>query len=41
MISREYGEVLDIIKTYLKNYSIEDQNKVLGLNAIKFYNIQI
>jgi len=37
--AEDYGQVLGIIERYFHSYSEEDQAKIFGLNARKFYNI--
>lgn len=37
----DYKNVTDIVKKYIKKYKEEDQDKILGLNAINFYGIQV
>lgn len=41
LLSANYSEVLEIVISYLTRFSMEDQKRVLGLNAVSFYNIKI
>lgn len=38
-LAAEYEQVLAIVSSYFKEYSEDDINKIMGDNAIKFYNI--
>lgn len=40
LVAAEYKDVVKIIKDYFSSFTENEQNKVFGLNAIKFYNIQ-
>lgn len=35
----EYNQVVDIVKHYIQRFSPEDQAKVMGGNAIRFYHL--
>lgn len=37
----EYGQVVDIVKHYISKFSEEDQAKVMGGNAIRFYKLKV
>jgi L-fuconolactonase len=39
LLAAEYKEVLAIVENYIKDYSEEDQAKILGGNAISIYNL--
>lgn len=39
LLACEYAEQLDIVKTYCKQLSDENTAKLMGLNAVDFYNI--
>ncbi len=39
LLGGSYGEVIGIVTNYISKYSIEDRNKVLGLNAANFYQL--
>jgi len=41
LIAANYESQLDIVRNYFKGYSIIDQEKVMGGNAIGFYNLDI
>lgn len=41
LLRDNYSNVTGIVKRYISKYSEEDQEKILGLNAIKFYGIKI
>lgn len=38
-VSKSYSEVMGIVENYISEHSLEDQNKILGLNCMKFYKI--
>jgi L-fuconolactonase len=38
-LAAKYEQVLAIVTSYFKDYSEEDSNKIMGGNAMKFYNI--
>nr|QGJ83563.1 amidohydrolase family protein [Opalinidae sp.] len=40
-INMDYSGVHSMIQRYISKYTKEEQDKILGLNAIKFYNIKI
>ena len=37
----EYGQVVDIVRKYIKRFSEEDQAKIMGGNAIRFYKLKM
>lgn len=37
----EYGQVVDIVKHYISKFSEEDQAKIMGDNAIRFYKLKV
>ncbi len=39
LLAADYQKVLGIVSDYLENYSPEINKKILGANAIKFYNL--
>jgi L-fuconolactonase len=39
-LAAEYPQQLDIIASYISSFSIEDKNKIMGENTIRFYNIK-
>ncbi len=39
IVAAEYAEVLDIVKSYFSDFSKEDVDKIMGGNAVKFYNL--
>ena len=39
LLAAQYEEQLNIVKAYINGFSLEEQQKVMGLNAIKFYNL--
>ena len=39
LLAAKYEQQLQIIKNYISSFSIEDQSKVFGENAIKIYNL--
>jgi L-fuconolactonase len=39
LLAAEYKEVLEIVKTYVKKCSSEDQAKIFGENAVRIYNL--
>ena len=39
LLAGSYGEILNIVQSYFSSFSLEDQQKVFALNAIKFYKI--
>jgi L-fuconolactonase len=39
LLAADYGEVKSIIDTYFSAFSSEEKNKVFGLNAANFYNL--
>lgn len=40
LLAGSYKEQLHVIEEYISSYSLEDQLKVMGGNAIKFYNLK-
>ncbi|MDC6366912.1 MULTISPECIES: amidohydrolase family protein [Flavobacteriaceae] len=40
LLSAEYNDVVDIVQRYISKFSKEIYNKVMGLNAISFYQIK-
>jgi L-fuconolactonase len=41
LLSAEYKPAMDVIQKFLGQFSAEDQEKVLGANAIRFYRLPI
>lgn len=41
LLSADYTDVVKIVENYCKNLSQLDMKKIMGLNAIKFYNLAI
>ncbi|MGN6162997.1 MAG: amidohydrolase family protein [Flavisolibacter sp.] len=39
LLAASYNETVDIVKDYFSSFSIDEQNKIFGQNAIKFYNL--
>ncbi len=39
LLAASYDKQLAIVKNYFKNFTSEEQNKVMGKNAIDFYNL--
>jgi len=39
LLGGSYAEVSSIVEQYFTNYSMEDQSKIFGLNALKFYKL--
>lgn len=39
LLGAEYGQQLNIVKNYIKDFSEEDQHKIFGGNAIRIYNL--
>ncbi|MFD1163721.1 amidohydrolase family protein [Hwangdonia seohaensis] len=39
LLAAQYQEQLHIVQNYVKDFSKEEQSKVFGLNAVKFYNL--
>ena len=37
----EYGQVVNIVKKYISKFSEEDQAKIMGGNAIRFYKLKV
>ncbi len=37
----EYCQVVDIVKHYIERFSVEDQAKVMGGNATRFYRLVV
>ena len=40
LLAADYRRVLQLINGYIAEFDIEDQKKIMGLNALRFYNIQ-
>ncbi|KAK8791003.1 hypothetical protein WA158_005634 [Blastocystis sp. Blastoise] len=40
-LAGNYGTVVSIVEEYIKKYPLEEQQKVLGDNAVKFYHIPL
>lgn len=40
LVSCEYEEVLGIVKNYFSDFTGEEQDKIMGLNAARFYNVE-
>ncbi len=41
LLSGEYQNVLDIVQTYLSKYNKDIRRKIMGQNAISFYNLTV
>lgn len=39
LVAASYGQVVDIVDTYFSTFSKDEQAKVFGLNAIRFYHL--
>ena len=39
LLAAEYEKQLHIVQNYFKDFSKEEQSKVFGLNATKFYHL--
>lgn len=39
LVAGNYGKVKQLVTNYITDLSLEEQSKIMGLNAIKFYNI--
>jgi len=39
LLGGSYTEVTSIVEEYFARYSLEDQSKIFGLNAVQFYNL--
>lgn len=39
LLASEYKEVVQIVENYIRQLSKEEQNEVMGKNAVKFYNL--
>lgn len=39
LVAAEYGEVVDIVSSYISGFSADEQQKVFGANAVQFYNL--
>jgi L-fuconolactonase len=40
LLAAQYEEQLDIIETYISQFSSEEKAKIMGGNAIRFYNLK-
>jgi len=40
LLSAEYSEVLNIVEDYLSGSSQEAKSKIMGINAVQFYNLK-
>jgi L-fuconolactonase len=40
LVAATYEEMMEIVKDYFTSFSIEEQQKVFGKNAIEFYNLK-
>ena len=40
-VAASYNQVLSIVENYIKKYPIEEQQKVMGDNAARFYHIPL
>ena len=40
LVAAEYKDVVKIIKDYFSSFTINEQDKIFGLNAINFYNLR-
>ena len=41
LIAADYERVWDLINNYLAYFGQEDQEKIMGLNAVDFYNLNV
>lgn len=39
LLASEYNKVVQIVENYIQQFSKEEQNDVMGKNAVKFYNL--
>jgi len=39
LVATSYNEMLSIVEDYFPSFSKEEQEKIFGLNAIRFYNL--
>jgi len=39
LLGGDYKTVMDIVTNYISNFSSEDQEKIMGLNATEFYKL--
>jgi len=39
-VSAPYNKVMEIVFSYISKLTTAEQNKILGENAVKFYQIQ-
>ncbi|WOD42682.1 amidohydrolase family protein [Hwangdonia lutea] len=39
LLAADYKQQLSIVENYFKDFSKEEQSKIFGLNAVKFYNL--
>lgn len=41
LVAADYDQVWEIIKKYIAQFRKDDQEKILGINALKFYNLDL
>lgn len=41
LLAVEYKEQLEIVKEYISKFTVEEQSKIMGENAIRFYNLKV
>lgn len=41
LVAARYDQVYKVIHDYIAEYSKEDQEKIMGINAVKFYNLEL
>src|SRR5690606_18435383 len=41
LLAADYERVLKVIINYIAQFDVEDQKKIMGLNALRFYNISL
>lgn len=39
LLASQYNEVVQVVENYIRQLSKEEQNDVMGINAVKFYNL--
>ena len=39
LLAGEYGEVINLVETYTKGFSVEEKKMIFGENALRFYQI--
>ena len=39
LLAGSYSDVVTLVENYLNGFTIHERNKIMGLNAIKFYNL--